>query len=187
MAPAAAEVTPATNDFTLRFPDQRRKWGARTMTKRKGGRKTPAADSAAPHIPFTRYPINATVITTGPGVIIATATASRNWDSVSQWCSWTTPPWRNGTMARPLPKTNRLDFTKNKKSDPVTPEMLVGIQNAAFPPFQRGIPARTIITTTPAAKNSQTISFSVTAVETPRTRNIAQSNLSFFTEVLTSF
>ena len=32
------------------------------------------------------------VMTTGPGVIIATATASTNWRSVSQWCSWTTPP-----------------------------------------------------------------------------------------------
>ena len=50
--------------------------------------------------------MNATVMTTGPGVIIATATASRNCRSVSQWNSFTTPPWRNGTMARPLPNTN---------------------------------------------------------------------------------
>src|SRR5258705_5159446 len=49
--------------------------------------------------------MNPTVITTGPGVIIATATASTNCRSVSQWCSLTTPPYRNGTMARPLPKT----------------------------------------------------------------------------------
>ena len=49
--------------------------------------------------------MNATVITTGPGVIIATATASRNWRSLSQWNSPTTPPCRNGTIARPLPKT----------------------------------------------------------------------------------
>src|SRR6266849_3411048 len=50
--------------------------------------------------------MNATVITTGPGVIIETATASRNWRSVSQWNRSTTPPWRNGTIASPLPKTN---------------------------------------------------------------------------------
>ena len=49
--------------------------------------------------------MNATVMTTGPGVIMATATASRNCRSLSQWNSFTTPPWRNGTMARPLPKT----------------------------------------------------------------------------------
>ncbi len=45
------------------------------------------------------------VMTTGPGVIMATATASTNWRSVSQAYSLTTPPYRNGTMARPLPKT----------------------------------------------------------------------------------
>ena len=50
--------------------------------------------------------MNATVITTGPGVIMATATASRNCRSSSQRNSWTTPAWRNGTIARPLPKTN---------------------------------------------------------------------------------
>ena len=50
--------------------------------------------------------MNATVITTGPGVIIATATASRNCRSVSQWNSFTTPPCRKGTIARPLPNTN---------------------------------------------------------------------------------
>src|SRR5437870_2419601 len=50
--------------------------------------------------------MNATVITTGPGVIMETATASMNWRSVSQWNCWTTPPYRNGTIASPLPKTN---------------------------------------------------------------------------------
>jgi hypothetical protein len=29
--------------------------------------------------------MKATVMTTGPGVIMATATASRNWRSFSQW------------------------------------------------------------------------------------------------------
>src|SRR3954464_7420876 len=50
--------------------------------------------------------MNATVITTGPGVIMATATASRNCWSLSQWNWLTTPPCRNGTIASPLPKTN---------------------------------------------------------------------------------
>src|SRR6267142_2781900 len=67
--------------------------------------------------------MKATVITTGPGVIMATATASRNCVSVSQWCSWTTPPCRNGTIARPLPNTNKLDFRKNTNSEPVVAEM----------------------------------------------------------------
>ncbi len=49
--------------------------------------------------------MNATVITTGPGVIIAMATASRNCRSVSQWNRFTTPPCRKGTMASPLPNT----------------------------------------------------------------------------------
>ena len=41
----------------------------------------------APAVPATRYPMNATVMTTGPGVIMATATASRNWWSVSHLSS----------------------------------------------------------------------------------------------------
>ena len=49
--------------------------------------------------------MKATVMTTGPGVIIATATASRNWRSLSQWNWFTTPPCRNGTIASPLPNT----------------------------------------------------------------------------------
>src|SRR5919112_1459687 len=48
--------------------------------------------------------MKATVITTGPGVIMETATASRNWRSVNHAYSVTTPPCRNGTTARPLPK-----------------------------------------------------------------------------------
>jgi hypothetical protein len=39
-----------------------------------------------------RKPMNPDVMTTGPGVIIATATASRNCRSSSQWKPWTTPP-----------------------------------------------------------------------------------------------
>ena len=48
------------------------------MTTANGGRNTPAAEMIAPSGPATRKPMNATVMTTGPGVIIATATASRN-------------------------------------------------------------------------------------------------------------
>src|SRR3989449_6058438 len=47
-------------------------------------------------------------ISTGPGVIVDTATASMNCRSVSQWNCCTTPPYRNGTIASPLPNTNRL-------------------------------------------------------------------------------
>src|SRR5450759_1079408 len=54
------------------------------------------------------------VMTTGPGVIRPIATASRNWLSVSQWCWWTTPSRRNGTMARPLPKMNAPALRKNQ-------------------------------------------------------------------------
>jgi hypothetical protein len=54
-----------------------------------------------------------TVMTTGPGVIMATATASTNCLSFSQWCSVTTPPYRNGTMASPDPKTKAPALAKN--------------------------------------------------------------------------
>ena len=64
--------------------------------------------------------MNATVMTTGPGVIIATATASRNWRSVSQWNWLTTPPCMNGTIARPLPKTNEPASAKYRPTWPST-------------------------------------------------------------------
>src|SRR5713226_4129023 len=56
------------------------------------------------------------VITTGPGVIRPTATASRNCRSVSQWLSRTTPCLRNGTIARPLPKMKAPAFRKKRNS-----------------------------------------------------------------------
>src|SRR5437660_12875323 len=71
IAPAAAAVTPATKVLTRALLDQRRKCGARKITIRYGGRKTPTADTAAPERPATRKPMKATVMTTGPGVIIA--------------------------------------------------------------------------------------------------------------------
>src|SRR5207249_1376218 len=108
MAPVAAAVTPSTNAFTCRFLATRWKWGAKSTVMRYTGRKTPIAARIAPASPATRYPMNATVITTGPGVIIDTATASMNCRSVSQWNWRTTPPYRNGTIASPLPNTKRL-------------------------------------------------------------------------------
>src|ERR1051326_5932369 len=59
--------------------------------------------------------MKATVITTAPGVIMATATASVNCCSDNQWKSWTTPWYRNGTTASPLPKTNAPAFVKNSR------------------------------------------------------------------------
>src|SRR6267143_1430735 len=85
------------------------------MTKGQQGRKTPSAATSAPANPATRYPTKATVITTGPGVIIATATASRNCRSSSQWKSFTTPPCRKGTMASPLPNTTEPAIVKNQR------------------------------------------------------------------------
>src|SRR5213592_3914840 len=60
--------------------------------------------------------MNATVITTGPGVIIDTATASMNCRSVSQWNCRTTPLYRNGTIASPLPNT-RIAFLAGESLD----------------------------------------------------------------------
>src|SRR5437762_2608622 len=69
--------------------------------------------------------MNPEVITTGPGVIMATATASTNWRSVSQWCPCTTPPYRKGMIASPLPNTKAPAAVKKVKSahsvPPVTP------------------------------------------------------------------
>ena len=59
--------------------------------------------------------MNTTVITTGPGVIIATATASTNCCSLSHPNCCTTPWWRNGTMARPLPNTKAPALVKNAR------------------------------------------------------------------------
>src|SRR5256885_4327533 len=80
--------------------------GPKSTTMRNGGRNTPIAAIVAPASPATRYPTNTAVITTGPGVIMPIATASRNSRSDSQPKSWTTPCWRNGTIARPDPNVN---------------------------------------------------------------------------------
>src|SRR5437899_13032861 len=62
-----------------------------------------------------RDPLNQSMITTVPGENIATATASRNCRSSSQWKSFTTPPCRKGTMARPLPNTTAPAPVKNQR------------------------------------------------------------------------
>src|SRR5256885_12244462 len=93
-------------------------------------------------------------------------------------------------IARPLPKTNKLAFRKNNRSDPVVPEIaaVAGIQQEiAGRRFQTGTPVRAIMTITPAVKNIQTTSRSVIAVEIARTKKIAQSSLSFLIAALTSF
>src|SRR3954468_8971916 len=121
--------------------------------------------------------MNPTVMTTGPGVIMATATASMNWRSVSQWWSFTTPPYRNGTMARPLPKTNAPASAKNtpiwsrtgQSTTEATPEAVgscAAIAMLAAPPplnqFFGG--ALTNHTSTPEIRKIQAISDSVTIV-----------------------
>src|SRR6185437_15164506 len=69
-----------------------------------------------PQKPATRNPTKVAVITTGPGLIIPTATATRKSRSPSQPYSWTTPCWRNGTMTRPLPKVRAPALRKNSRS-----------------------------------------------------------------------
>src|SRR6266542_3323098 len=127
--------------------------------------------------------MKATVITTGPGVIIATATASRNWRSVSQWCSCTTPPYRNGTIASPLPNTNAPAFAKNQNSEAI--DALVaggaratastsGLAQATTARGGDGVHAATI-EATPARTKSQTISRSYHAVVAAATTKMIHS------------
>ena len=68
----------STKARTRGLCEWRRNTGANTTTMRYTGPNMPIAAAAAPGAPDTRYPMNATVITTGPGVIIATAIASTN-------------------------------------------------------------------------------------------------------------
>src|SRR2546428_683125 len=91
--------------------------------------------------------MNATVITTGPGVIIETATASMNCRSVSQWNWRTTPPYRNGTIASPLPNTKRLAPAKYVRIFQSTP-------TDAGPPRLAAIPGATGTTATRAGAPS---------------------------------
>src|SRR5262245_38332868 len=127
-----------------------------------------------------------TVITTGPGVIIATATASTNCRSVNHWLCVTTPPHRKGTIAKPLPNTNAPASPKNtailvstgqstvvatahavEKWSPNPPSP----SNAGVLPFgsHRLGGALTIQTSTPATRKTHTLSDSVNTVEAPAT------------------
>ena len=143
--------------------------------------KVPSAATVAPDIPAIRYPIKPTVMTTGPGVIMATATASTNCLSVSQWFSVTTPPYRNGTIANPEPNTNAPALVKNmpicvSRDTSRLPMMLPAIgscvRTAALRLFLLSHlgGARNSHTRTPAAMNSHATSDSVTTVTTAKSR-----------------
>src|SRR5215813_2668986 len=118
--------------------------------------------------------MKATVMTTGPGVIIATATASRNCRSVSQWYLSTTPPCRNGTMASPLPNTNNAALAKYARivtnevavAEPAAVGRRTGKSVDTFDGATCGNPNRAITGTTPLAMNNQTTSVCVQAVTT---------------------
>src|SRR5712692_5238540 len=118
--------------------------------------------------------MNATVITTGPGVIIETATASRNCRSVSQWNCATTPPWRNGTIASPLPNTNSPAAAKYQNTfqsiptdaAPASPDMSHaghGARSSARVGTDGRTRARASNGMNPEATKSQTISVAVQA------------------------
>src|SRR5206468_1635433 len=171
--------------------------GATRTTTTYTGKKTPTAARTAPAGPATRYPMNATVITTGPGVIIDTATASMNWRSVSQWNCWTTPPYRNVTIASPLPNTNRPAPAKYSRIFHSTPTE-AGPPSAVRSrgPVDRKATAgaatavRRSCTTTgtsPHNRNTQMISDSVQAVTRALTVNRSQRSLSRPSVMRTSF
>src|SRR5262247_1576629 len=78
IAPVAAAVAPSTNALSWALSRWRLNHGAGTTVNTYTGKKIPIDAITAPAMPATRKPMKATVMTTGPGVIIATATASRN-------------------------------------------------------------------------------------------------------------
>src|SRR5688572_9650165 len=120
--------------------------------------------------------MKATVITTGPGVIIATATASRNCRSLNQACVCTSSPYRKGTIARPLPKTNAPAFANTQKmfvSDGLSDVASAGVARTAAAgrpdgdgEARRMLDAVSVAVITPARTKSQAISRSVHAVVT---------------------
>ena len=141
--------------------------------------------------------MNATVITTGPGVIIDTATASMNCRSVSQWNRCTTPPYRNGTIASPLPKTNSPAPAKYTRIFQSTPSD-VGPPSAVASPGTAGMHARArdagalsrprrSIGTSPHNRKTQMISDSVQAVTSALAVKSTQSNRSRPSVIRTSF
>src|SRR5437867_7012998 len=119
--------------------------------------------------------MNATVITTGPGVIIETATASRNCRSVSQWNCSTTPPCRSGTIASQLPNTKSPEAAKYANTfqstptdaAPVRPDVSHaghGATSSALLGSDGRTPARANRGMSPEATKSQMISRAVQAV-----------------------
>src|SRR5437016_2310722 len=133
--------------------------------------------------------MNATVITTGPGVIIETATASRNCRSVSQWNCSTTPPCRKGTIASPLPNTNSPAAAKYANTfqstptdaTPVRPDVSHaghGATSNALLASDGRTRARASSGMNPEATKTQTISLAVQAVTATLTANSPQSNRS---------
>src|SRR6266496_3447736 len=120
-------------------------------------------------------------------IVTMTAGASRNWRSVSQRNCSTTPPWRNGTIASPLPNTNSPAAAKYQNTfqstptdtAPVRPDVshaghgatssaLVGIAGRARARESRG--------TNPDATNTQMISVAVQAVTMRLTANSPHSS-----------
>jgi hypothetical protein len=132
--------------------------------------------------------MNPTVMTTGPGVIIATATASRNWRSFSHPNSRTTPPWRNGTIARPLPNTKA---PASVKYQPIR-QSVSGVAGAARPVIRTGGSAiapstgerprssgeRTRTASSPAPRKTHRTSDSVQAVTIAAIENSPHSRMS---------
>src|SRR5690606_3890802 len=115
------------------------------------------------------------------------ATASTNCCSVSQPNSFTTPPYKKGTIARPLPKTNAPAFVKNQAichsfSDGVANAAVViatatgAVSNAGKIFFGGAFNSQVTI---PPARISQMLSDSVSHVDTARTIKITHNNLSF--------
>src|SRR5687768_10678586 len=114
---------------------------------------------------------------------MATATASKNCCSFNHAYSLTTPPYKNGTIANPLPKTNAPAL---KKYQPICDNFSL-VQVAAICKkkgnkrielidlFQVGgdLYNHTII---PAARISQRISFSVMNVTTASTPAMIHNN-----------
>jgi hypothetical protein len=138
--------------------------------------------------------MNATVMTTGPGVIIATATASRNWRSVSHRSSFTTAPCRKGTMASPLPKMNAPASANSHAmrprlpsgAGPCSPVTSQGHgATTSVAPARRGLLATSA--TTPQRTKSQTSSDSVHAVTRALARKSTHRSQSLPSVLFVSF
>src|SRR5262249_50517291 len=82
----------------------------------KDGKKIPIVETSDPQKPATRYPTKVAVITTGPGLIIPIATATRNCRGSSQPYSLTSPCSRKGTITRPLPNVSEPALRKKSRS-----------------------------------------------------------------------